>query len=342
MIDCERVPCPRCGSANSRAIVKGRDYLHRVPGEFFVSECEQCGLWFQNPRPVVEQLTTLYPSDYVPHESARPAAGPAVSASRATYLRTTLGYEGLSIAPGGAGWRGARVFDVVRRWSLGVELIPRFVRDGTLLEIGCGSGARLIALRGLGWRALHGIELVPAAAARARAHGFAVECGQVEDVLDSYPDHTCDAVVSSMVLEHLRDPFRVVRQIAAKLKPGGQFLFSTISRDSLDAWMYGPHWSGFDFPRHLVHFRRGDIDRMLADEFEEVEYFHQGAPIDFVRSSTWRRLDGQNRLIDALIVRFGRSKAAELVCMGLAWLGLTCRVSCRCRRSIGVAMRDAA
>ena len=117
--------------------------------------------------------------------------------------------------------------------------------------------------------------------------------------------------------------------VAAKLKPGGQFLFSTISRDSLDARIFGAHWAGFDFPRHMVHFRIQDIRDMLAGAFENVECFHQNAPVDFVRSATWR-----NRPIDRVLGALAKSPLGKPLGGVLARLGMTTRVSFRCRRTV--------
>ncbi|MEO8257201.1 MAG: class I SAM-dependent methyltransferase [Acidobacteriota bacterium] len=338
MSDLERVRCPRCRSEQSDVVLSGPDHLHQLPGEFFVAACRQCRLWFQNPRPPIDALASLYPDDYRPHVPAGGTSGgtPLLRASTARYLAAQLGYPAIQALPeaGGFNWRAVRWLDPVRRWTVGVGLLPQFVPDGALLDIGCGNGSRLASLRQYGWRRLHGIELVAAAAAEARANDLAVECGPVESTLESHADGSLDVVISSMVLEHLPDPFAVVRRIAAKLKPGGQFLFSTVVRDSLDARIYGKFWGGFDFPRHLVYFRRADLDAMLTDHYEQAEYFYQAAPVDFLRSSSWRRLAGERRIVDEVIVRLGSGipQAAWLAGAVLAWLGKTSRVSCRCRR----------
>ncbi len=59
--------CPKCGADHSRVVMSGKDYLYLVPGDYFVSECGQCGFWFETPRPTLDQLVSFYPSDYVPH-----------------------------------------------------------------------------------------------------------------------------------------------------------------------------------------------------------------------------------------------------------------------------------
>jgi len=165
--------------------------------------------------------------------------------------------------------------------------------------------------------------------------GFHVEVGRVEDILPSFPDGHFDVVITSMVVEHLCNPFQVVNEIARKLKPGGQFLFSTIVRDSLDHRMYGKYWAGFDFPRHMVHFRLRDVQDMLAADFAEVECFFHGAPIDFVRSSSWRK-----KAIDRLLIFLFSSKLGIILGLLLGLMAMTCRVSFRCRRSASPANRE--
>ena len=128
---------------------------------------------YQNPRPARECALELYPQDYGPHTVAVPP--PA----------STGGKERHSIAK--------RVLDRVptwKRWCDGVDLVPNFVPEGSLLEIGCASGARLLSLKSRGWRNLRGIELVPSAAERARAAGFGVDCDPVEVALSRVPEES--------------------------------------------------------------------------------------------------------------------------------------------------------
>jgi SAM-dependent methyltransferase len=324
------VPCPRCGGTKSVQVARGKDRLCGIPGEYYAAECCGCGLWFQNPRPPLDRLGDLYPQDYLPHASPQPAA---LRRGAAEYLRRHLGYAEIKPdAEAGFQWTALPVFSPVRRWLTGVNLTPRYVPGGKLLEIGCASGARLLYLRRLGWEKLYGIELMPAAAAQARESGFEVVSGQIEKNLSAYPDGFFDAVVSSMVFEHLADPFAVVAEIAKKLKPGGELLFSTIVRNSLDHKLFGDYWGGFDFPRHMVHFSLADITGMLKDRFEEPEWFYQSAPADFSRPAAWRLGEGTGGVLDRAAVRLAASRPGEVTGFFLAKLGLTCRVSFRCRR----------
>lgn len=306
----EYVNCPRCGMQESEPLYAARDYLYHIPGEFYVANCRRCGLLFQNPRPAVLSLPLIYPKSYVPHDA------PAASDVEPSWVRRLL-----------------QAINLIRWQHARTSLRPRLVSEGKLLELGCASGARLIWLRRQGWKHLHGIELSPSAAKTACSMELEVRCGRLEEVIEEFPDGYFDVVISSMVLEHLLDPFKVVRQVARKLKPGGQFLFSTITRDSLDAKLYGKYWAGFDLPRHMVFFTKNDIALMLGGEFDEIKFRHQVAPVDYVRSSSWRIREGQAGLFDRLAVVLGESLFSQILALGLAWLGKSCRVSVCCRKN---------
>ncbi len=322
--------CPRCGGKESVTIARGKDRLCGIPGEYFAAECRGCGLWFQNPRPPLDRLGDLYPDDYLPHVRPEPVV---IRPGAAEYLRLHKGYAELKPDAGiSDGWASLSIFSPVRKWLAGVALTPDYVPGGKLLEIGCASGARLLYLRRLGWERLYGIELIPAAAAQAREAGFEVVSGQIESNLAAYPDDFFDAVVSSMVFEHLADPFSVVSEAGKKLRPGGEFLFSTIVRDSLDFKLFGDYWGGFDFPRHMVHFSMADVLGMLKEKFEEPEWFYQSAPADFSRPSSWRLAEGKGGLPDRALLALASSRLGGPLAFAAAMAGLTCRVSFRCRR----------
>lgn len=324
------VPCPRCGGRESVTVARGKDRLYGVPGEYFAAECRGCGLWFQNPRPPSDRLSDLYPGEYTPHTQP---AQVTLNSGAAGYLRRHMGYTDLKPDEGtGSRWSVLPFLSPVREWLAGVNLTPHFVAGGKLLDIGCASGAFLLYLRRLGWEKLHGIELMPAAAAQANKAGFEVVSGEIEKKLSGYPDASFDVIVSSMVFEHLVDPFAVVREVAKKLKPGGEFLFSLPLRDSLDFRIFGEYWGGFDFPRHLVHFSKADVFGMLKESFEGTECFHQSAPADFTRPVSWRLAEGKGGLLDRAALLFASSRAGYTIGFVLAKLRLTCRVSFRCRR----------
>jgi 2-polyprenyl-3-methyl-5-hydroxy-6-metoxy-1,4-benzoquinol methylase len=368
----EFAACPRCGSADGKVVLEGRDYLHGIKGSFYCWRCAGCGLCYQNPRPTAERLAQLYPSNYAPHlahssnsdvvsndpksDSQRPEAGESTSwllrwGSRLiyslshrtgigftypggeeleTYLCEQMGYKHSELSPKTeTKLLGSKVLRACRRLA-GIDLIPTFVPNGQLLEIGCATGSRLQSYRERGWSKLFGIELAEQAAYQAQQRGFSVLCEPVETATEKFPDEAFDVIVSSMVLEHLHNPFAVVQTIARKLKPGGEFLFSTVTLDGLDARWFGKYWGGYDFPRHMVYLRMSDIWKMVSHDFEQIECFHQNAPIDFLRSAQWR--EPEKRFGDRFIAELASAPFGQSVCEFLARMGQTCRVSVRCRK----------
>ena len=97
-------------------------------------------------------------------------------------------------------------------------LVPPACRR--VLEVGRARGGlgRLLKARG---HHVTGIELVPEAAAEARLCLDAVLTADVETAGLPFPTGSFDAVVFADVLEHLIDPWRVLREAAGVLAPGG-------------------------------------------------------------------------------------------------------------------------
>lgn len=100
---------------------------------------------------------------------------------------------------------------------------------GRVLEIGCGSGATLAALKARG-AVSHavGVELDPQAAEAARGVFDTVLQGLVEGaaIEEHVPAGSRDAIFCLDVLEHLVDPWAQVRRLVQLLAPGGLFVVS--------------------------------------------------------------------------------------------------------------------
>lgn len=94
-----------------------------------------------------------------------------------------------------------------------------------LVEVGCSTGALARAYRGR-HPAAHwlGIEIEPTYAAAARQHCQEVLVGDVEQMLAQEPPPQAlqaDCWIFGDSLEHLRDPWQVLRRVHTLLPPGG-------------------------------------------------------------------------------------------------------------------------
>jgi SAM-dependent methyltransferase len=94
-----------------------------------------------------------------------------------------------------------------------------------VLELGCASGQTLSLMRERGAEHAVGIEYSPEAAAIAEARGVGrIIVGDVENMdLDLEPA-SFDLLIAGHVLEHLADPWKILKKLRTFVKPGGQFV----------------------------------------------------------------------------------------------------------------------
>ena len=138
------------------------------------------------------------------------------------------------------------------RWRFHMRVISRYKAGGSVLDIGCSSGAFLGHLKGGPWK-LHGIEAGQIAAETARARtGAEVFAG---DVLEANlrPDEF-DVITCMDVLEHLYEPREVLRNIHKWLKPDGIFYVFVPNIMSWEARIFRSYWYGLYLPRHVHHY----------------------------------------------------------------------------------------
>lgn len=151
-----------------------------------------CGLIFLTPQPDRDVIERAYQQDYY-------MAWKAQGAARARI------------------WR-CRLAEVER-----VKQPP-----GELLDVGCGTGDFLACARARGWR-VHGTEISAHACRETSARGITVHCGELWEA--GLGAESMDVVTCWHVLEHVREPKRVVREIYRVLKPDGVFVVATPNAD---------------------------------------------------------------------------------------------------------------
>jgi len=107
-----------------------------------------------------------------------------------------------------------------RRWRWAGPLAAQGRKDGPLsvLDVGCGEGAFLLAARQDGCRTA-GIEINPRAAAAGRRQGLDVACGSLFDV--GVPSGPWGLITFWDVLDQLEQPPEALRLAARHLAPNG-------------------------------------------------------------------------------------------------------------------------
>jgi len=229
----ESVPCDLCGSTDARPYLRVRDHIYGLPGAFQIVQCQRCGLLYINPRPDKASIGQYYPDlDYHAFKPASGAKAALIQRMRRTEARDLL--------------------------VAGDEV--------NVLEIGCGTGDLLVALREQGATVM-GIEPNAAAVKVAREqNGLNVLTGMLADVMESgqLAPAQFDLVLMKYALEHVHSPREELTTISQLLKPGGRAVFWVPNADSWDARLFGACWRGLDAPRHLYVFTPDTMRRLCA------------------------------------------------------------------------------
>jgi SAM-dependent methyltransferase len=138
--------------------------------------------------------------------------------------------------------------------------IKHFKTPGRALEIGCGEGWILAALKSRGWNVV-GLERTPGSARFAAEQlGVPMIVGGLESIQSTAQ---FDIIVLHQVLEHLPQPLQILQSCARLLRPGGRMIIEVPNLGSWQARYAGRHWVHLDVPRHLGHFTRDSIKLAL-------------------------------------------------------------------------------
>ena len=136
---------------------------------------------------------------------------------------------------------------------------------GNLLDIGAGTGDFLNQAKSSGWKCI-GIE------PNEKAKNCAISKGvNFTTSLEELEDNSFDVITMWHVLEHVPDIENQIRSLKRLLKPNGTIVIAVPNYKSFDAKHYKSFWAAFDVPRHLWHFSKTSIQKLVAKENLELK-----------------------------------------------------------------------
>ena len=231
-INVESKSCPLGCPPDDQPVVSARDRINHLPGTWQVVQCRHCGLLRTNPRPDPESMAFFYPEYYSPYQDTI-IQKRAIRESRLKKMVHILG---------------------------NTTRLPN-IPPGRLLEIGCASGAFLDKMAANGWQT-EGLERSESASAQARAMGYTVHTGSLENAPDREARY--DLIVGWMVLEHLHEPIRVLEKLHHWAKPSGYLVLSVPNVQSFEFKLFRDNWFALQLPNHLFHFTPDTLNKVLA------------------------------------------------------------------------------
>jgi 2-polyprenyl-3-methyl-5-hydroxy-6-metoxy-1,4-benzoquinol methylase len=158
-----------------------------------------------------------------------------------------------------------------------LALVP--LSAARVLDVGCATGALGAAIRADRGAEVIGIELDPEMARVAGRRLSDVYAAAVEDVA---LEGDFDCMLFGDVLEHLADPWAVLRRLTSHLTPDGVVVASLPNAGHLDTlvhlflfkrWPYRER--GIHDRTHLHQFARRNVEDLFASAGLRIEYLHR-------------------------------------------------------------------
>ena len=215
------IACQLCGATDAHVCMSNA--VDDVTGRVFeILECAGCGLAWTTPKPA--SMDEYYPAVY-------------------------RHYSGLTL------WTLRRLYSWrVRCWA------RHFPTGGRVLEVGCGDGWMMSALRDRGWQVFASERSLSAAKSASEANQIPVFVGDL-DALHSSAQF--DLIILFQVLHMAREPIALLRCCAELLANGGTLVIAVPNFASWQARLFGRSWLHLDVPRHQTHFSPEVLRRAL-------------------------------------------------------------------------------
>lgn len=281
-IKMEKPVCLICGE--EKALPRFENVANRLnPAEKFrIVQCTRCGFTFLSPRPEESEMHRYYDvEEYQPHQ---------------------LSDESLT----------DRIYKKVRNININgkIRLASKISKGNSILDIGCGTGEFLAALKNIGWQTT-GMET------SGEAREYAINSGlTIYPSLDNV-DSKFDVITMWHVLEHVHRVDDLLKHLHRLLNDDGVLIIAVPNIDALDAAVYDQNWVALDTPRHLYHFRPVDIKKLFSQNGFAVERIS-----NLLHFDPWYNALLSGQLSARLTTsKFGPASALKSMAVGkLSWL----------------------
>lgn len=293
--------CPNCHHLKTEFFFEAKNThgsLKISEEKFVILKCQDCGLIFPRLTPGKDFYKQYYPRDY--------------------YQRTRFPIKAIE-----------KTYQTIcLRWLQ--FLVTRYVKEGKVLDFGCGQGEFLASLPET--FAKYGVEVNPRAAKFIKKNFPQVKI--FNDLSSLKPKFLKFNLITLWhVLEHLEEPEKVLSRLVSLLEKDGFLILSTPNSQSLGLKIGRAHWFHLDTPRHLRIFNLNNLSdlaketglKIVAVKGNWLEY-----PLDLFWS-IYNRYKTKHFLLNFLLGLFSlpASLVVKLVCLFKPEKSETIIVVCR-------------
>ena len=269
----EKTSCVICGATDGCAEANGIDYIYEGSAQMCIAwRCTECAHVYLNPRPVIDSIDTLYPSNY-----------PSFSGK----------FTNNNVLK--------RIKDFIQIHRI-QQLLNKLPPGAKFIDIGCGDGQFLevikkkfpeLEVHGLDWK--FGLDVRQ----RLEAQNIVLHESLVENA--KLPTSYFDLVTMNQLIEHVWEPRKCLSVVRQILSSHGQLVLTTPNIQGYDRQFFSTGlWGGYYFPRHLNFFNRSLLERLLDEcGLETIQSRSLVAPIIWcysIKSLAKTRFPKMNRL----------------------------------------------
>jgi SAM-dependent methyltransferase len=170
-----------------------------------------------------------------------------------------------------------------------VQLLERFRRPGTLLDLGCGPGYLVKAAEAMGWRAA-GCDISEGCCEFGRRMlGVQLFAGSFEDLPERSGIYHPDAITAFHVLEHLHEPDELLQFAAHALLPGGILVIEVPNLFSFESLCAGDSWHGLALPAHVAFYTPESLKLLFEPSFRVAKLEYSIAPYFYERIESYAK-----------------------------------------------------
>jgi 2-polyprenyl-3-methyl-5-hydroxy-6-metoxy-1,4-benzoquinol methylase len=220
--------CDLCGEISARELYNAMDRLRNPERPFTIAACTGCGVLRTLPEMTDQELSAFYPADYW-GQSSEPSEA---------WIRSSQSDK----------------LEFFRLCSL---------REGRILDVGCGSGWFLRTLDSGSWDRF-GVETGKEAGSVAALSLGADHFSGTGLLQAALPDAHFDVITFWSALEHMNAPRANLLEARRIVKKGGTIIVQVPNAAGYQARLFKGKWFALDVPRHRYHFSPKALERLLT------------------------------------------------------------------------------
>ena len=265
--------CFLCENINLNKIFSAIDYI-ATKEKFDILECPKCEIRITSPLPKKNQLKKYYESkNYRPHK-------------KKTYSIIDL------------------LYNIIRKYMFFKKrkLIEKHshLKKGKILDIGCGTGEFASFMKNSGWDV---VCVDSSNEARSIAmQRFNLKVLNIDQFFD-LKNIRFDVITMWHTLEHVDKPIEYINKVNKILNDDGKFIFAVPNYESFDSKFFGKYWAANDVPRHLYHYSKKSVKKILKKSNLLVSNII-GLPFDAYYVSYLSSRYKKTSLLNSLLVGF--------------------------------------